>query len=372
MKGDENISEAIEAYLAHRLSKEERELMEASISRDPFLQQAFDRETFLSRLVLENELLEVKKQMRSDLEKKDKRRLIRNKWLAGCVTLALVSIAGLVYLTSTHLKDSSTPLQKDSSLSTSLHPEQPLRKNPSPLSRVSSPPVETAPNTPLVDLAPQNRSEKEKMNTVQSLSPSIETPKEVSRENLVAPQEKIVHQTKESSSPCQGKSMEATLQSTSTFKGESTGKIRISLTSPSQNGSLAFSLHPSNGFEPVRQWEHLSAGTYHIYSKDDQGCVLLLGETTVKETWCVQDYPKTYAPDHDPAWKVPVLSDVEVSIKITDKTGTLLFDSQGWTTQEMTWAGNLTTGAPVPSGVYKVFISYKSGETCVASVTVFR
>jgi hypothetical protein len=377
MKEYEDITDRIEAYTNHRLSLEERAVFEREMQQDPTLLEAVEREKSLSLLVLEKELLDIKAQMGADMAQLDRKRLSTSKLLGGLAGLVLLSAAGLLYFTPSKIKEPSIGVKAPDSFPNKIAAPLGERQTASVPNAGPSKVESTFARASHENLVPPSpTSQKTELAQIQEAPiPVKEASLAESKSKESAPPTNIQKTETENevktASPCAWHP-EATIISTPSPKGENTGRLSVKVPSSISNGPFTFSLHKESNFVNDNHFDNLSIGNYSIYGKDTQGCIYLLGEKTIKETWCIENYQKTFSPDHDPTWLVPIQAGEEAHVKITDKTGSILFDNHGFTTENASWSGNLSTGAPVPAGVYKVFIDYKNGETCIASVTVFR
>lgn len=366
MKGYEHLADTIEAYVAKRLSKQESEAFEQRMLIDEGLHEAVAMEQSLSSLVLENDLLQLNKKMTVDLASLEKRTKVQRAFFS---LLALVTLsAGIYFVFASSKKEENKSVIKKEIV------QKEKDKTVSPKS------IEETRSTTVFSIKTRSSGEEKKKAPVDTKEvPYAADPKEMppmeTNKNVEVPSV-LSNETakKEASlpsapvSPCSDKKIEATFISKACQKNHSNGSIEIQL--PSSHPTIQYSIDKHH-FTPNAHIKHLSAGEHTVYAKEDE-CIINLGKIAVKSTACVSDYEKTYSPEIDLAWPIPIMEGEAASFRIVDKTGKVAFESLGLEPSGVTWSGNTGNNGPAALGVYKVFIHYPSGESCVSSVTLFR
>lgn len=361
----EELSETIEAYLANSLSVEAKRAFEARLQNEPDLAKALADEKVLSNLLLENELFSLRDQMTADFENAEKSQVFKWKIIGLLAAIAIVAAGVFIALPN---EEPAIVLKK--AIESQSFADDTSRKTEKAVAIASNKIANPEQATTSATSAQPKQMSKE------FISDKEETVQEVIQESVkpVLVSEKKLPKTEtqpESILPCAEKMLEAFLQTKASEKGEQNGSIKIQLVKE-KNSDYLYSLDKAEGFSENASFEHLAKGNYHVFAKSSHGCVHSLGQTLVKETLCLKDYKKSFSPEFDPAWSIPISETEQAKVLIKDKAGTTVFETHTFSNNEISWDGNLPSGATSATGNYKVFITYLSGENCIATVTLFR
>ncbi len=365
MKGYEHHTETIEAYVTDQLSAEERTAFEAILAKDPGLQEAVETEKMLSDLVLEQDLNKIRNKIKTDLNIAEKKNKIKKS--VSIATLIIASITATYFYISQ---------QKPSVISEKSN-EVIVTKNV--VSEVKNE-IDVTINKNLVKheskAVLQNPTLLDSTKQIQLSQPStkiIDTAETVKHQIIEKPiqVEKLIKQQNTAQKACVFERMDASLASKPSQKGLSTGAITINLPH-SIADKLVFSLNDNGEFVKETQFSELAKGAYHIVAKDTKECEYQLGQIIVKETNCISDYQRTFSPDLDSPWQIPVLTNENATIIIKNKAGENMYSFQGEIGNNTYWNGQNLGGNIAPIGVYKTIVSYSNGEDCVYSITLFR
>jgi hypothetical protein len=365
MKGYEHLAETIESYVANLLSEQERTAFETMMMQDAGLKEAVENEKTLFNLVLEQDLNTIKNKIKTDLYTSENKN-IKYKSI-GVAALLIASITATYFYAT--LKNTDT-IQKErveiivpQKIDSTIQNEKDSAKSEKE-KRYKSKPITQ--QTLLIDTNKPIQTNK--------IIPKIKDSTLTAKNELIVKQTEIEEVIKNEISikkECVFEKIEAHLTSSPSQKGLSTGAIRIKLPN-SISEKLVFSLNTNNTFVKDSHFSDLAKGEYLITAKDTKECEYQLGKSIVKETNCITEYQKTFSPDLENPWQIPVLINEDASIVIKNKMGENVYIYHGKIGNEIYWNGQSSSGNDASTGVYKIFVTHSNGEDCVYSVTLFR
>jgi len=373
MRSEKDISEWIEAYVTNRLSDLERKNFETRLQTDPELQGAVEREQLLHRFLLEKELYDIRQTMAGEIQKIERRATLQ-KYVAIAAVILLAAGAAYFYVNSLTNKS----LSRISKVQIPGESQKNIKREP--IGEELDEHVTDPSTDGTVPHSEHEKGENERkysplkeqqllMDTSNKNPLGLEIGKEAENSSKLFSKEDSAFSP--GKDPCGNGQLKASFTTKASQKNQKTGVIQIKLYNY-VSGSVLYALDPGGEFVKEPYFEHLASDKYSVYAKEESNCVYLLGVTYVRETWCVDEYPKTYSPNYDAPWILPIGEGEATSVIIKDKTGSIVFDWAAPFAAETTWTGATKTGGQAATGLYKVFINYQNGETCVASVTLFQ
>jgi hypothetical protein len=365
MTEDTHILEQIDRYLEGGMGQEEHASFERMLATDADLASLLEASQWAEQVVIGHEMLKIKEQMTHDLAKP---KASINKYWLGLLVVAGIG-AGVYVWNSASQKQQVLLSTKENKVLVVSAEKSVLQESVSSKEVVKEKSILTTSKKytsdetkPLVEEA--NTTE----NTVNTLSSFSTTQSFL--------EEKAAHQTLPlaKNNPCEGLNITFEFLTLPTCKGGATGEAYVKQTSiKGGTAPYIFSLgdtkHFGNG-----NITGLSQGTYHLYVKDANDCVLQHPNMLViNEMACESAKEFTYNPAYDPAWVIPYdVSKKAVAIKIVDKSGQTVYYSLVSNTHPSEWNGESNTGATLGIGYHLYLIEYADGTVDKGAITILR
>jgi len=360
MTEETNILEQIDRYLEGSMDMEESAIFEVRLAADNELASLLEASQLTEQVVIGHEALKIKEQMAKDLAKPKSN--VRN-YLIGAVLFACIGTGA--YFSQNDRKEESASLPNEMVKST-----------------------EKTVNVVLPETVP---SKGEKKQTT-SISPkkvktisAVGEPTYFALDEATNPKVDAVLETTDEKNkgvsiaipktdPCEGVKIEFDYYTTPSCKGESVGEIHVK--SETIKGGISpykFSVNKDANSESGN-FSNLSAGTYQLTVKDANECVTLHSKNAlVLEKTCTSTKEFSYNPTYDATWSIPYDTNKKPkSIKILDKNGREVFQSNVLDFSPAEWNGESNTGLAIGVGYHLYFIEYADGSIDKGSLTILR
>ncbi|MFN6945514.1 MAG: hypothetical protein ACK4ND_11240 [Cytophagaceae bacterium] len=373
-------TEQIDKYLAGELNPEERIALEKKIDNDSDFALEVEAQRIANEMILGQELLMLKDQMKTDLKPKTG---FNFYYLA--IFLMIASLAGALYLSSGTVKhEAEEPAKEQKPLpakeKSEAVPDEPLKKE------VNSGITTIANNTKKENKITKDNPERKVFilpDTTQNIEQiSTSEPKDtLKKQNLTVDplsqntpdKPSDIHQVeKEAIIDCSGITITAEVKAGPTCPDDQKGRIEIVKESiKGSKGPYLFRLNDSGNFTKETEFFYLNQGTYTLYIKDGNDCIKILAKAVEVETKeCGRNLNFTFSPTTEYAWPIPVPEGKSATIKIVSKTGMVVYQALADNAAE--WTGLDLNGNEVSSGYYIFVLEYPDGKVEQGSITILR
>jgi len=365
MSSGSEIIEKVELYSRGKMSYEERASFEEELASNEQLQKSLELSMLADELVIAQEALKLKEQMRKDLYKS---KLNWNSYALALLIALGGSICGYYYLSS-----------KDSSPSTHVSSRHDLSAN-----EKQSYETEVAPLLKSDKKADKTDKRPEKQTVISQDLQASESfadnkPQVLSQPGLGLKDSIFNEEQKRNNSPvlvpvdpCIDLKGEVKFTVTASCKGKETGEVRV-YPETVKGGKQPYTFM-LNEEQSLSHFDRLSSGTYKLKIKDARNCIV---ESTynvvVPEQICRTPKAYIFNPEYDRAWAVPYDRDKDpVSFVLIDKSGKVYYQSKVQSYQPAEWSGESNMGLDLGIGLYFFTIEYSDGSIDDGTVTVTR
>ena len=169
--------------------------------------------------------------------------------------------------------------------------------------------------------------------------------------------------------PCDKINYEMNVSTTPTCENETNGKVKIDVIN-TEGKVNSYSLDGEKYYK-TSFFDNLSAGIYHIYLKDKDGCVFEdKGLHEIKTKKCAQENDFIFHPSVQGSWSFPSQGKQNFTITILDKSGTVFFKTKSILGVPNSWDGVGNNGVPALPGLYFYIIEEENGSTEKGYITI--
>ncbi len=369
MSSDSGIIEKVELYTRGEMSQEERVLFEVELASDEQLRKSLELSMLADELVIAQEALKLKEQMRKDLY------LYKSKPNWNIYALALlIGLAGGIYVYYNLISEPGAPVNlatKQEQVITSEKATEP-GAIPLPLSKPDKHTKESLTvqsdkhSIQSQEVAPYELTEKDEAplppQSGLTLKDSVAGNEDKKIQPAVLPQE----------DPCAELKGDVRYTVTASCKGKGTGKVQLyPETVKGGKPPYTFML---NDKQSLSQFDELSSGTYHLRIKDSRNCMVEgTSKIVITEQICSTSKAYIFNPEYDRAWSVPYDRDKEpVNIAIIEKSGKIYYQSRVQNSHPEEWSGESNMGLSLGIGLYFFTIEYSDGSVDEGTVTITK
>lgn len=343
--------EFIESYLRGELSSEEKELFEKRLAIDPAFNEDYQTQKMVNELILEKNLLELRRQVRADLDNKS------YNWKKPAIIAGALLLGGSIY----YLMSPSFKEAPETRLTTSPIVAQSADSSKGGTNtgntRVggsSTPPISSEASPKSTEAALENKHD----TITQQVQEAKEwsTPSAGKAEKQAPIPEQHVAKV-DTSRPCPRISFHT--ENSSSCKGKATGSIVI-LKDQISGGQPPYTFTIDQSFGSVAAFSELAAGNYTIKIQDKKGCI---SEKSIEigEKSCVDYKDYSFNPTSE-NWKFPFFEDDNATLTISDRTGKIVYKTSIQNGQPSEWNGKASNGELLESGTYLYIAQSEKGE----------
>ncbi|MBO9699056.1 MAG: hypothetical protein J7604_02540 [Sporocytophaga sp.] len=357
--------EKVELYSRGKMSYEERASFEEELASNEQLQKALDLSLLADELVIAQEALKLKEQMRKDLYKS------KPNWNIYALALLIAlggGIYGYYYLNS---NDSGPSVPVSSKHDLPVNNEQSNETGAAPL-------VKSDRRAERIG----NRSEEHTM-TSQDLPPSElftdKEPQELPKKGITLTDSVVKEELKKTISPvltpeetCADLKGDVKFTVTASCKGKETGEVRV-FPETVKGGKQPYTFI-LNEEQSLSHFDHLSSGIYKLKIKDSRNCIVeSTHNVVIAEQVCKTSKAYIFNPEYDRVWSVPYDRDKDpVNLVLIDKSGKVFYQSKVQSYQPAEWSGESNMGLDLGIGLYFFTIEYSDGSIDDGTVTITR
>ncbi|WP_028978681.1 hypothetical protein [Sporocytophaga myxococcoides] len=367
MSSGSEILEKVELYSRGKMSVEERASFEEELASNEQLQKALNLSVLAEELVVAQEALKLKEQMRKDLYKS------KPNWniyaLALLITLGSGVFGYYYYLNS---KDSSSPVvHKSYKHDQSVNNKQPDETEAAPLLKSDK----------KAERISGRSEEKLIISQVLPASESITDngPQMIPQTGLTFKDSVVNEEQKKNNSPvltpvdpCLDFKGDVKFTVTPNCKGKETGEVRL-YPETVKGGKQPYTFM-LNEEQSLSHFDRLSSGTYKLKIKDARNCIVESTQNVViTDQICKTSKAYIFNPEYDRAWSVPYDRDKDpVSFVLIEKSGKVFYQSRVQSYQPSEWSGESNMGQDLGVGLYFFTIEYSDGSVDDGTVTITR
>ncbi|GAL84853.1 hypothetical protein CHU_0781 [Sporocytophaga myxococcoides] len=367
MSSDSGIIEKIELYTKGKLSQEERVLFEDELASDEQLRKSLELSLLADELVIAQETLKLKEQMRKDLYLYKS----RPNWNIYALAL-LIGLAGGIYI---YYNLSSEP---DGPVNVPSKHEQVVTS-------------EKAQESETIPLSKSDKITKEKL-TIHSDKQSVrskgEAPSEFPekdelvmipqpgltlKDSVTSGEEKKINTSVVTlADPCEDLKGDVRFAVTASCKGKETGRVQLyPQTVKGGKPPYTFIL---NDKQSLSHFDELSSGTYSLKIKDSRNCIVEnTNKVVITEQICRTSRAYVFNPEYDRAWSVPYDRDKDpVNLVFIEKSGKVYYQSRVQNFHPEEWSGESNMGLSLGIGLYFFTIEYSDGSVDEGTVTITK
>jgi hypothetical protein len=153
--------------------------------------------------------------------------------------------------------------------------------------------------------------------------------------------------------------------------GDSTGMIEI-LLSTLKGGKEPYVFSLNEEYQSANIFEHLLPGKYDLKIKDNNGCISLKKDITVKTKPCVKSESFSFNPYYGELWKFPSGDYQNFKVRITSKEGIEVYRMEINGGSPAEWNGTSSEGTALPSGTYFYVIEFSDGKTNQGYISIIE
>lgn len=169
--------------------------------------------------------------------------------------------------------------------------------------------------------------------------------------------------------PCASVHFKAYVHETRPCMGKSEGALEIQHAKGGASPYL-YSIDKGKSYHKEPLFNHLEAGQYSIYLKDNNGCEgVLNAHFALDAKTCVDLKHYSFNP-HVETWEIPLAADKGGNITIVDRFGNQLYLRNFSQNDRMTWDGSALNGQLLSAGSYVYTITYGDGSIERGNVTL--
>ena len=169
--------------------------------------------------------------------------------------------------------------------------------------------------------------------------------------------------------PCDKISTEIKVAVTQSCENDKNGKLKIE-SHNIQSKEIEYSLDGEKYYK-TSVFDNLSAGMYHIFLKDKDGCIFEDKEWhEIVTKKCDQENEFIFHPSAQGNWFFPSHGTPNFIITILDKSGTVVFKTKSIAGVPNSWDAIGNSGVPVMPGLYLYLIEYDNGSTDKGYITI--
>jgi hypothetical protein len=365
MTNDYSYNEKIDLFLEGKLSEEDHMAFIQSLRTDGELANMIRIQKVANKIIRTKQLLRLKEKMEADLSRSSWLSSLNSLWLISLV--ALITGAGLYwyfnakennkeekkYLSNASIMNSdTTPFSKPI-----IAPATSGNKINKEKVQVTNPTIKDSMqwiNIPIIEspIIPNPITEKQNTGPLPVIAPAMPSGK------------KVVD--------CSSFGLSNAIKTYPSCQDEPTGKISINV-SEITGGTSPYLISVSkiaSSFTDKADFLYVKSGNYLVSIKDKNEC-LLKKEIEVEERECAKANVFVFTPEFE-KWKIPVKQKKYGTIKILNKSGILVYQSELSYETENYWDGNSSIGQPLETGYYTYRLNYTDGDQESGSVSIMR
>lgn len=349
MSSGSDIIEKIELYAKGKMSQEERALFEGELASDEQLRKSLELSMLADELVIAQEALKLKEQMRKDLY------LYKSKpnWNVYALAL-LIGLAGGIYVYYNLSSEADVPVNVTSKQVQVVVSEKTREPEAMPLP-LSKPDKHSKESLTV-------KSDKQSIQS-QEVAPSELTEKDepplIPQSGLTLKDSAVSNEDKKiqpavlpQKDPCAELKGDVRYAVTASCKGKETGKVQLyPETVKGGKPPYTFML---NDKQSLSHFDELSSGTYYLRIKDSRSCMVEgTSKIVIPEQICTTSKAYVFNPEYDRAWSVPYDRDKEaVNFVLIEKSGKVYYQSRVQNFQPEEWSGESNMGLSLGIGLY--------------------
>lgn len=365
MNLNEHLLEQFERYSKGQMNVLEQQLFESKLASDERLRHQLELSQIVDQMIVGEQALKLKEQMRKDL---DKPRSTRGLYF---LVIALLGSVGIATYCFTTLQNTTKSAEKEAQKDI-IHTQTPaiITKAPEAIHLPATPKhkatiartVPIAPSSPLVDVQPTAPL------AIDSV-PMLTTPFQPIQNDLKHPTAVAPTQ----SDPCIGVRGQVSIRTVPSCIGKENGELYIS-TDAVHGATAPITFELGERTSTSTAFDHLAAGTYSTRIYDAKHChITAPNEVVITMKNCAQQTHYVFNPEHDLAWNIPYTSEKEaINVRILEKSGKLFYQSQVIHGLPAEWKGESTTGASLGMGLYLYTVEYADGSIEEGTLLVSR
>jgi hypothetical protein len=374
MKNDlENISSLIEGYFNQTLNIEEQQELSAILSNNANAQQIFDNERALRTLMIENEMIDLKNQMKKDLSAPS----FSSKYLfygIGAITIATSFILYLATQNSGNNTNMETlqiieiaevnaviAKQDTAQNKSSQTKEQPISNSQDveKTSQTNNLAFEMTVNPDLKnELEPLNNTEEVARNQISDNTTKMEQPETPDKEVSAEKTEPL---------NCLNFKPNYTISITQPESDTDNGAIEIH----TNESNLLFKLKQDKSFGLASSFGYLSDGVYAVEIQCEQGCVHETKPIQLKASLCPKENNVILNLQRHETWNY-LNNNSHAVVQILNKFHQPILESSINTNSSFNWDGYTSSGKQAEQGLYKAIIKFDNGEICIINITIIN
>jgi hypothetical protein len=376
MNPNYHIHEQIDRYLKNNLSEEELAQFNKNLLNNVEFKETFEAQKEAHELIVDNELVKLKERMSKDLSNGSG--TDSSNW--GKIILlsaAIGSVAVFSYVQYNNYKSvpdsiqkENISIQKDLSIHNNINENVVTENNNGNTTVTKIPSTERNNNntndksTVLTEenTTPDNKLsvEKEQINTV----PFVQENNKITTEHntLIPDNNKVVVN-------CETTVITASVKVSYTNKEEATivvDKASVEGGSP----PYLFSLN-QNSFDADNRFDDIKDGSYHVYIKDQNGCVSEIKKEVVVKI-PQKEIDDVFAPSMGEKWNLPIKENTNASITIINKAGLTVYSATINGGYPNEWDGRDTNGNELNTGNYYFIINFANNELLKGHISIVK
>ena len=216
---------------------------------------------------------------------------------------------------------------------------------------------------------PVDKEKKSPVNTVEELYSMPVAPQAMDDHATALKDENIVLPVKKD--PCGNTFISAEVQTHESCEGESTGMIEIPMYAL-KGGEEPYSFSLNDQYQSSNIFMQVAPGSYDLKIKDQNGCIEVRKNVTVKSKRCVKFESFSFNPSYGEFWKFPAGENQDFKVRITNKQGVQVYAIEVKGGSPYEWDGRSSAGSPLPSGTYFYVLEFPDGRTGQGYISIIQ
>jgi hypothetical protein len=378
-KDFEHTSKLIEAYFNNTMTDKEQEEFDQMLANNPEAKAKFEDERAMRSLLVEADLIDIRKQMQADMPLAKANKGVRQYFIWG--TFVLAGIVGFVMLQDDSVTETTSQKQNEKIVVASVveqgkeEEKEIVSENKTRIvihkESITEKENQLQTEEIFIEETASNNTSNEVVENISDDEGKAIITKGESDEKIVETQVPVEQTTIDVQEAevftCDQFNPSVSVKTQKTSYDVDNGEIQIQ----TKEHNLEFAIE-NDEFQRSTSFTELSEGEYSVMVKDTNNCEKVIGSYTVERSLCKTEYETQWFIENDAEWVVPTVDDSNAKVEIFNKQRKVLFRAQGSQAGDVIWDGTSMNGQTLERGVYKAVITYDSGESCIVSVTLIR
>jgi hypothetical protein len=371
MNPNYHIHEQIDRYLKNDLSAEELVEFNKNLLNDVEFKETFEAQKDAHELIVDNELIKLRERMSHDLSNESG--TDSSNW--GKIILlsaAIGSVAVFSFVQYNNYKsvpgsgqEKNISTQKDLTVDTHENKDFTTKESRGTTAVTRLSPVENDnrsenKQTPVTknDLPPDNKKVEPNNSNV------------VNTENVKPTTETKIPSTENSKVPVNCETIVVTANVKVSYAKE---EATIVVDKASVKGGASpylFSLN-QHSFSADNSFEDIKEGTYHVYIKDENGCISEIKKDVIVKI-PQKEIDDAFAPSMGEKWSFPIKENADARITIINKAGLTVYTTTINGGYPNEWDGRDTNGNELNAGNYYFIINFTNNELLKGHISIVK